>query len=115
MKDIDFRLSGEGDGYPLPYKYTPKNPIEISEVISRIAADIHKEVNEKKEKLLLEIIEILLGRVPTGDELHRRARRVIYHKPTGDEEIIELDGIPTLWFRLAWKDKKPILEYRRGV
>lgn len=108
MKPIDFRLSGEGDS-DNPYKYTPKSPVE------KLAYELSTEINKAKERILLEVVEILLGRVPADDEVKRRLRRMIYRGMKDDEEIIEMDGIPIIWFRTVFKDGKWLLEYRRSV
>ena len=108
MKYIDFRLEGEGEDNP--YKYHPKNPIE------QVTFELITEIERVKERLLVEVVEILLGRIPTGDELSRRARRIVYKGMAVDEEVVELDGIPILWFRgPKLVGNKYVLDYRRGV
>ena len=110
MKELPFNPDGWSDTDKSKLKKYQNDPLLIR--LIKIEEDVVKELSKAKERLLVEVLEVYLGRVPTIKDIVERCRKDIYPHPK-DEEVIYIDYIPVLWLKTEIKDGKILLTYRK--
>jgi hypothetical protein len=84
--------------------------LQLHDVITDLCTQLAKSVNACVERELVKQVEILLGRVPSNDEVIRHGRRLIQ---TGNEWItFTWAGELLLAYRIRFTDARCVVEFK---